>query len=144
MKNKLKLSLVFLILGFIFSSIIRLKFNIAGGFEFQKVLITLPLPIFDFSAQSSNDLTLSSTFIGYFLFAVSGLLMVSDFKSLISKNMLLVLFMVLTFVALAFEISSIIQVFNSNFTGHHLRIGPTLFLLGLLVYLRQRRANALG
>ena len=89
MKTKLKLSIVFLIFGLIFSSIIRLQFNTSSGFEFQKALITLPLPIFDFAAHSSNNLVLSSSFIGYFFFVVFGLLLISDFKSLISKNMLL-------------------------------------------------------
>ncbi|OFX18296.1 MAG: hypothetical protein A2033_17765 [Bacteroidetes bacterium GWA2_31_9] len=141
MKTKLKLSIVFLIFGLIFSSIIRLQFNTSSGFEFQKALITLPLPIFDFAAHSSNNLVLSSSFIGYFFFVVFGLLLISDFKSLISKNMLLVIFMLLTFAAIVFEINSLIQDFNSNFTGHHLRIGPTLFLLGLLVYLRNYRTK---
>jgi len=133
MNSKQKLSLGFLILGFILSSIIRVRFNLSDGFEFQGFWITLPLPFFDFAASSSTDLTLTSTSLGYLFLVVFGLLMLSDFKVLRQKTTSLTVFLVLTLLALVFESASIIQDINSSFTGQHLRIGVALFLSGLLI-----------
>ncbi len=139
MNSKQKLSLGFLILGLIFSSIIRVRFNVSNGFEFQGFWIT-PLPsIFDFAAIRSSDLALTSTSFGYLFLVISGLFMLSDFKALRKKNTSLTVFLVLTLLALVFESVSIIQDLSSSFGGQHLRIGFALFLFGLLVLVKNYR-----
>ncbi len=139
MNSKQKLSLGFLILGLIFSSIIRVRFNVSNGFEFQGFWIT-PLPsIFDFAAIRSSDLALTSTSFGYLFLVISGLFMLSDFKALRKKNTSLKVFLVLTLLALVFESVSIIQDLSSSFGGQHLRIGFALFLFGLLVLVKNYR-----
>jgi hypothetical protein len=139
MNSKQKLSLGFLILGLIFSSIIRVRFNVSNGFEFQGFWIT-PLPsTFDFAAIRSSDLALTSTSFGYFFLVISGLFMLSDFKALRKKTTSLTVFLVLTLLALVFESVSIIQDLSSSFGGQHLRIGFALFLFGLLVLVKNYR-----
>ena len=140
MNSKQKLSLGFLILGLIFSSIIRVRFNVSNGFEFQGFWIT-PLPsIFDFAVIRSSDLALTSTSFGYLFLIISGLFMLSDFKALRQKNTSLIIFLVLTFLALVFEFVSIIQDISSSFVGQHLRIGLVLFLFGLLILVNSYRS----
>lgn len=139
MNSKQKLSLGFLILGLIFSSIIRVRFNVSNGFEFQGFWITLFPSIFDFAAIRSSDLTLTSTSFGYLFLVISGLFMLSDFKALRQKNTSLTIFLVLTFLALVFEFVSIIQDISSSFVGQHLRIGLVLFLFGLLILVNSYR-----
>jgi hypothetical protein len=139
MNSKQKISLGFLILGLIFSSIIRVRFNVSNGFEFQGFWIT-PLPsIFDFAAISSSDLALTSASFGYLFLGVFGLLMLSDFKALRQKTTSLTVFLVLTLLALVFESVSIIQDISSSFGGQHLRIGLALFLFGLLILVNNYR-----
>ena len=133
MNSKQKLSLGFLILGLIFSSIIRVRFNVSNGFEFQGFWIT-PLPsIFDFAVVRSSDLALTSTSFGYLFLIISGLFMLSDFKALRQKNTSLIIFLILTLLALVFEFVSILQDISSSFVGQHLRIGLVLLLFGLLI-----------
>ena len=140
MNSKQKLSLGFLILGLIFSSIIRVRFNVSNGFEFQCFWIT-PLPsIFDFAVVRSSDLALTSTSFGYLFLIISGLFMLSDFKALRQKNTSLIIFLILTLLALVFEFVSIIQDISSSFVGQHLRIGLVLFLFGLLILVNSFRS----
>ena len=140
MNSKQKLSLGFLILGLIFSSIIRVRFNVSNGFEFQGFWIT-PLPsIFDFAVVRSSDLALTSTSFGYLFLIISGLFMLSDFKALRQKTTSLTVFLVLTLLALVFEFVSIIQDISSSFVGQHLRIGLVLFLFGLLILVNSFRS----
>ena len=140
MNSKQKLSLGFLILGLIFSSIIRVRFNVSNGFEFQGFWIT-PLPsIFDFAVVRSSDLALTSTSFGYLFLIISGLFMLSDFKALRQKNTSLIIFLILTLLALVFEFVSILQDISSSFVGQHLRIGLVLFLFGLLILVNSYRS----
>lgn len=140
MNSKQKLSLGFLILGLIFSSIIRVRFNVSNGFEFQGFWIT-PLPsIFDFAVVRSSDLALTSTSFGYLFLIISGLFMLSDFKALRQKNTSLIIFLILTLLALVFEFVSILQDISSSFVGQHLRIGLVLFLFGLLILVNSFRS----
>jgi len=139
MNSKRKFSLGFLILGLILSSIIRVRFNISNGFDFQGFWIT-PLPsIFDFAVLKSSDLTLTSTILGYLFLVISGLLMLRDFKALRHKTTNLTIFLVLTLLALVFESVSIIQDISSSFSGQHLRIGLALFVFGLFVFVNSYR-----
>ena len=141
MNTKQKLSLAFLILGLIFSSIIRVRFNVSNGFEFQGFWITLLPSIFDFAAMRSSDLALTRTSLGYLFLVFSGLFMLSDFKALKHKTTSLIVFLLLTLLALVFESFSIIQDISSNFAGQHLRIGLALFLFGLLILVNNSRTS---
>ena len=139
MNSKQKLSLGFLILGLVFSTIIRVRFNVSNGFEFQDFWIT-PIPsIFDFAAIRSSELALTSTSFGYLFFVIFGLLMLSDFKALRQKNTSLTIFLVLSLLALVFESISVIQDISSSFVGQHLRMGLALFLFGLLIHVNNYR-----
>ena len=139
MNSKQKFSFVFLILGLIFSSLIRIRFNVSNGFEFQGFWIT-PLPsIFDFAAMRSSDLTLTSTILGYLFLVISGFLMPGDFKSIRQKTTSLTVFLALTLLALVFESVAVIQDISSSFRGQHLRIGLALFVFGLFILVNNYR-----
>jgi len=137
MNIKQKLSIGFLFLGFIFSSLVRIRFNISNGFEFHNFWIKiLPTPIFDFAGHSSNELYLTSTVFGYLFFVVSGIFMIHEFKSLKIKNVSSVIFLLLTLCAILFELTSIMQDAYSSYIGQHLRIGPALLIFGLLILIK--------
>lgn len=131
-----KVALVFLILGFIFSCIIRVRFNIAHGFEFHNFWITWMPSFFDFALLSSNEHALTTTFLGYAFFAISGLLMLNYRKALRNNNKSLLIFMGLTAFALLFEVISLAQDFFTSYYGQHLRMGLLLFLLGIVIFSR--------
>jgi hypothetical protein len=140
MNSRQKLTLVFLLLGLIFSSIIRIRFNVSNGFEFVGFWIT-PLPsIFDFAAIQSGDLALTSTAFGYLFLIISGILMLQDIKKLRQKTRSLIVFLSVTLLALVFESVSMVQDFSSDFAGQHLRIGFALFLFGLFLFVNNYRA----
>ena len=141
MKTKQKIFIVLLILGLIFSSLLRVRFNVSNGFDFQNFWIKfLPLPIFDFGG-STNELVLTTTFLGYLFFVISSFFMPKNIKTLNVKNLGLIAFSLLTILAIVFEGSSIIQDLNSNFTGQHFRIGPTLFIIGILIFRQDYRMS---
>jgi hypothetical protein len=135
MNSKQKLTFGLLIFGFIFSSIIRIRFNISGGFNFHDIWLSSPLPLFDFSAHSTNEQALTSTIIGYLLFALFGFFLITDYYSSNLSRIILTPFLLLTIIASMFEITSLIQDFNSNFVGNYVQIGPTLFIFGLFIYI---------
>ena len=59
-----RISLLILVLGLIFSSILRIKFNLNDGFQFHGIGFNLvPMPILDFGGFSGIE-SLSSTIIG--------------------------------------------------------------------------------
>jgi len=137
MNSRQKLLFAFLVLGLILSSMIRFTFNVSDGFAFQDFWFKiLPLPVFDYAGHASNQLNLTSTVLGYLFFAVFGFLLIKEFKNDKKWISLAIGFFFLTLIAIVFEGSSIVQDLNSNFIGQHFRIGPTLFLFGLLVFTR--------
>lgn len=139
MNFKQKIALIFLILGLIFSSVFRMKFNLSDGFEFHNFWITIIPSIFDY-AGSSNEPELTSTFFGYILFIIFGLLLIRVNKDVnIVKNTSLFIFLTITFIAFIAESWSLIQDVNSIFSGKHFRIGPILFLVGLSIFVRSYR-----
>lgn len=78
MNLRQKVSLVFLILGFVFSSIIRVRFNISNGFEYHNLWITWIPSFFDFALIRSSEHALTTTFLGYSIFGVSAYFMLKD------------------------------------------------------------------
>ena len=141
MKPKQKTIFVFLILGLIFSSMFGITFNVSDGFIFQDYWIKIiPLPIFDYARSTPSQLFLTSTILGYLFFAVSGFLLIWHFGKHIKYIPLVIGFIGLTLITIFFEGSSFVQDLNSDFTGQCLRIGPTLFILGLLILLRNLKS----
>lgn len=139
MTTKQKLIQILAALGLIFSSLIRINFNINPNFEFQQIwLRVLPFPFFDYAGQS-HDLYLSSTIIGYLFYVLSGLCMLKEIKT---DRLLLPLisgFLILSSYAIYFETSSILQDMHSLYKGQHMRIGPTLFIIFLWVYSKYQK-----
>lgn len=141
MTTKQKILFGLLILGLIFSSLVRIRFNLSDGFIFHDVWTKLlPLPLFDYAKQS-GDLSLTSTIIGYLFFAVSGILLVSEVKTNKLAKAVLTGFLLITVYSTYFEWTSLMQDINSHFIGQHLRMGPVLFLLGLVLYIRNYRTH---
>ena len=134
MNFRQKISLVFLILGLLFSSIIRVRFNISNGFEFHNIWITWIPSIFDFALLSTKEQDLTSTFLGYIFFAVFGILMLNQIKRPVNKNKNLTTYLGLTVFALLFELISLAQDLYTSYYGQHLRIGMLLFFFGIIVY----------
>lgn len=139
MRTKQKLIQLLAALGLIFSSLIRIRFNINPDFEFEQIwLKVLPFPIFDYADQS-HDLYLSSTIIGYLFYILSGLFMLKEIKT---DRLLLPLisgFLILSAYAIYVETTSIIQDMHSLYKGRYMRIGPTLFIIFLLVYSKYQK-----
>ncbi len=139
MKTKQKLTLALLILGFILSSTVRIRFNISDGFEFHNFWIT-PIPsVFDFAVRSSPDYELTTTILGYLSFLIAGIIMIKMVGKYNNSNLSIFVFLIVTFCAILFEFSSVIQDLNSNYGGKHLRIGLILFLISLLLLVRRNR-----
>lgn len=136
MNIRQRISLVFLFIGLLFSSIIRVRFNISNGFEFHNWWVTWTPSIFDFALLSSSEHALTSTFGGYLFFALSGFLMLNHMKDFGYKNKMLSAFLGLSVIALAFELISLGQDLFTSYYGQHLRMGLLLFLLGIVVFYR--------
>jgi hypothetical protein len=140
MNTKQKLSIGFLFLGFIFSSMVRVRFNISNGFDFHSFWIKIiPTPIFDFAIYSSNGLYLTTTIFGYLFFVAFGFFMINELKSLKVKSKSPMLFLLFTLCAILFEFTTIIQDVYSSYNGQHLRIGPALLIFGLLIFIKNNR-----
>ncbi len=121
------------ILGLVFSSMLRITFNATPDFEFVDFwLKAIPLPFFDY-AGSSNETHLTTTFVGYIFYFLTGILLLKFTKGDRLLFPLLCGFMLLTTCAIYIEYSSIIQDINSNYQGQHMRIGPFLFLWAYLI-----------
>jgi len=137
MQPKQKQFLILLIAGFVLSSLLRVTFNLSGGFAFHEVEITLPLPLFDF-AEQSNQTRLTSTLVGYVLYAAAGLVFIGQLKA--NQRWLLITlgFILVTLYAVYFEASAWAAGMSGEYNGEHMSIGPVLFLLGLLIYAKQK------
>lgn len=139
MNFKQKIALTFLILGLVFSSIFRMRFNLSEGFEFHNFWISIIPSIFDY-AGSSDELELTSTFFGYILFIIFGTLLIRVNKDAnIVKNTSLFIFLTITLIAFIVESLSLTHDVTSNFSGQHFRIGPVLFLVGLSIFVKSYR-----
>jgi len=141
MRTNQKVILVLLIIGLLFSSIIRVKFNLSNGFEYHGFWIRLlPIPIFDY-AGGSNDPKLTSTIFGYLFYLVTGLMMLNNHKKIISWASV---FIAIILISILFETAYMVQDFNQKFVGQHLRVGPFLFIIGFLIFYEdkiKRRRN---
>lgn len=141
MTTKSKILLALLILGLVFSSLVRLQFNLSDGFVSHGVMIKfIPLPLFDYDGQS-GDLSLTSTIFGYLFFLLTGVLFFLETMENKLQRRLWLGFLFITLYATYFEWMSLMQDINLTYAGRHLRMGPVLFLLGLVLYIRSYRAQ---
>ena len=141
MMTKPRILLGLLILGLVFSSLVRLQFNLSDGFVSHGVMTKLiPLPLFDYKGQS-GDLSLTSTIFGYLFFLLSGVLLFLETRKNKLQRRLRLGFLFITLYATYFEWTSLMQDINLTYTGQHLRMGPVLFLLGLVLYIRNYRTH---
>lgn len=129
----------FLVLGLVFSSIFRIKFNLDDGFVFRDYWVSLiPGTILDFSGSSETHY-LTTTFIGYifyFLFGFGFLRRIR--KEQESVQVLLIVLFILTSWATFVELKSMIADSLSEYDGMHFRVGPLICLLGVIVYSRAK------
>jgi len=133
MNKTQKITLALLVIGLIFSSLLRIAFNVSDGFVFQRFLISvLPLPIFDYAGNASNELNLTTTILGYFFYLFAGFVLIKKNKDDKKWYSFAVGFVLILVTAIIFEGSSIVLDLKSEFVGQHLRIGPALFILGFL------------
>ena len=140
MNSKQKLILVLIVLGYIFSSLLRIKFNLSDGFEFHDFWFTLlPFPFFKIAVESSDVSWLTSTIFGYLFYAFAAIVLIKT--SLGSKTgfLMSIAFVLAVIYAIYVEGSSFSQDLNSNYIGQFLHIGPFLGVLGALVFLKVRK-----
>lgn len=141
MTTKQKILLGLLILGLVFSSLVRLQFNLSDGFVSHGVMIKfIPLPLFDYVGHS-GDLSLTSTIFGYLFFLLSGVLLFLETRKNKLQRRLWLGFLFIALYATYFEWTSLMQDINLHFIGQHLRMGPVLFLLGLFLFIRSYRTH---
>ena len=132
-----------LIVAYVLSSAVRMKFSLHDGYEFHGMWYSLiSLPFFDAGGPPSEFLT--SIFTGYIVFLAFGILfLIGSRRNTISVIIIGVLILLAGY-GLYAEVSSIIQDSNSEYTGQHFRIGPTLLLLGIWLMLRVHRIKKLS
>lgn len=139
MNSNKKTIFAFLVLGLIFSSIIRIKFNFHNGFEFQNFWITIPLPLFSMGSDLVKNLALTSTIVGYLFYAGFGIALITNINSSIKKHISFLIFLLLLVISFSIELILLIQGVLSYAYDYHARIGPTLFLIGLYIYFKRFR-----
>lgn len=140
MNSKQKFILVLLILGYIFSSFIRIRFNLLAGFEFHNFWFTpLPFPFFKIAGESSDFTWLTSTIFGYLFYAFAAIVLLKTTIGSKTGFLMSIAFLLAVIYAIYFEGSSIIQDMKSNYIGQFLHIGPFLAVLGALVLLKVRK-----
>ncbi len=124
-----------LILGLLFSATMGFKFNLTNGFELKDWWISIPLQIFDFAGQSSNELALNSQLIGYVFYLIFGLvsLKTRNIQSNTSKFLLAAFFVLVGLVFISDFYSFYLDI-NREFRGRHFGVGLLVFLLGLGIH----------
>lgn len=139
MKKQNQITGALLILGLLFSVIVRFNFNLRDGFEITGTWIHIPGQLLDIAVKSSNELFLTSHFVGYIFYLSFALLAIKriDIKKQINKVLLIIFFALVGMVFLN-DFYSWYQDFNHQFTGRHFRIGLLVFLLGTLIFGQQR------
>ena len=126
-----KEKLILLILALILSSILRLRFSLYNGLEFHGFWLTPPITFFSFSTKFTHFLT--TTFLGYLLFAVYGII---EYKMTLKGSkqyQWLTIFIIFCVASASYEIAQMISDYNGRFNGRHFHCGPLLFLIGIAI-----------
>lgn len=138
MSSKKNILWIILFAGLVFSSIIRLKFNLHGGFTYSNLWFTLlPRPLFDYGNISPINL-LTTTTVGYFFFIAYGIIFLTYGKHRLTLTILIIGLLSLSIIGSVVEISTLFQDINGQYMGRHLRIGPTIFILGLYTMIQRK------
>jgi hypothetical protein len=141
MNSKKIILWIILLAGLVFSSTIRLKFNLHGGFTFSSLWFTLiPIPLFDYGNISPINL-LTTTVVGYLFYIAYGIIFLISGKHRFTLIILIVGLLSLSIIGSAIEISTFLHDINGQYVGRHLRMGPTIFILGLysMIQIKSKR-----
>ena len=130
-----KREILLLTLALIFSSIVRLRFSLNDGFQYEGLWFTAPITFFSFSTSQTSSLT--TTFVGYLLYIIVGILLYRETIKGTSRYRMLTLYIIIAAAASGYEISQIISDYNGHFNFHHLHIGPFLFLVGVIALIKE-------
>jgi hypothetical protein len=134
-------TVVILVLGLVFSSLVRFTFNLQDGFVFHSWWIN-PLPLFNFAEDGSSMLNLTSTAAGYLFYIVAGLFFIKDVRENARWLLITLGYIFVTVYAVYFEMMAMLDDLQGKFSGQHLWAGPVLFLLGLLIYFKTMKLIA--
>ena len=127
-----------LLAGLVLSSTIRLKFNLHEGFTFSNLWITLiPLPFFDHGNITPIEF-LTTTVVGYLFYIAFGIMFLISGKHRFTMIILIVGLLTLSIIGSVIEISTFLQDINGQYVGRHLRMGPTIFILGLYTMIQTK------
>ncbi len=127
---------IVLIIGLILS-IILITFKINNGIEILNLKINLS--IIDIAYGKSSENFLTSTIIGYLCFLIFSILAWKKMNK--DLRIYLLLFSLLTILAIYFEGTGISNEINGNFNGQHFRIGIPLNIFGLIIFNTQKTNN---
>ena len=126
-----------LMLGLIFSSIIRLRFSLNDGFQYDSLWVSLPITFFSYSTTFTSSLT--TTFIGYLLFTLFGIFLYLETPKGTPRYRILTIYILASAASAGYEISQIISDYNGHFNFRHLHLGPSLFLFGLITLTKDQK-----
>ena len=136
-----KEKLILLVFGLIFSSIIRLRFSLYDGLELHGFWVTPPITFFSFSTKFTQYLT--TTFIGYLLFSLFGIVEYKQTAKESKQYRWLTFFIIFTVASASYELSQMISDFRGEFNGRHIHCGPLLFLAGLALMQKEEKSEKL-
>ncbi|MDP4184528.1 MAG: hypothetical protein Q8862_05100 [Bacteroidota bacterium] len=131
-----KYSIYFLVLGLLFSQVIFATYTLNQGFKILSTNMKLAQAVDVALAQSSMK-TLTTVFIGYFFFLLFSLINIKRGIQRGGKTFLI--FLTLIVIALAYEITNMIEDASSTYQGKHMHIGLVLFVIGLFLLVRMYR-----
>lgn len=124
-------SFILIILALLFSHFVILNFNLNGGFEPKGIKIQL-FNLIQLAPNTSRHTTLTSSVIGYILFAV--FLIANYNRAKASNPNLVFVTLSLSIISVLFELRSIILDINNSYTGQRLGIGLVLFVMCFIIY----------
>lgn len=130
----------FLIIGLLLSSVVGISFRLSEGFEYHGMWFTLNLSILDIAVMKSSEVLLSSRLVGYLFYLFFGFMCLLSGPDVPkpSRWAVLVFFGLIGLASFA-ELYSYYLDFAGLYTGVHVRVGLSVFLLGLFMLYEQRK-----
>ena len=123
-----------LILGLIFS-IFLVTFRIENGIEFLNV--QLKFSIIDVALNTSMETFLNSAILGYLCYLIFSFVVWN--KTNKNGKTLLVVYSILTLIAIGIELNLFYEGFNGIYSGKHFRIGIPLAIIGFFIVNRMNK-----
>lgn len=134
--------LLILIIGWIFSTLISVRFNLTPQLEFKGFWISSPLQFIDIAIQGSEELSLTSQLIGYIFYILFGVLSIPRIDLSVKINLFLIItFFLMILLVFAGDIYFFLLDMHGQFTGSHFRIGATVFAIGFIIFLKLPKTN---